>query len=154
LTHHALELSRLAASRLATAYVTIGADEGTLWLLDETKEALVPVWNSGPRAEEFVGKHRQPLSAGLISVVCLTEQALCENEVYRHAGQDTTLDRRLGVLTCSMMAVPLRVGGEVRGVVSCVKLKKNAGDPDPAGFSQTDLEVLRAAVARMGAEFP
>jgi len=154
LTQHALQLSRLAASRVGAVFPTIGADEGTLWLLDEEKEELVPVWNSGPHAEEFVGKHRQPLSAGLISVVCLTEQALCENEVYRHAGQDPTLDRRLGVLTCSMMAVPLRAGGELRGVVSCVKLKKRTGDPDPSGFSQSDLGALQAAVAQAGEDFP
>ena len=136
-----------ALKKLSGALDEVAADEGTVWQLDEAGEALSPVWNSGPRAAEFVGKHRQPLSAGLISLVCVTGQALCENAVYRHVGQDATLDRTLGVLTCAMIAVPWRRDGEVCGVVSCVKLKPSPETPDPSPFTPGDLarvvEVVR-----------
>jgi hypothetical protein len=131
-------------------FAEIGASEGTLWLLDETRQALVPVWNSGPHAADFVGKHRQPVEAGLIGLVCATEQAICENAVYRHAGQDPTLDRTLGLLTCAMIAVPFRIRGELRGIVSCVKLKKaDSTEPDPPPFTSEDLAAVTAAVQEM-----
>lgn len=132
-------LSPESNAAISGVLAEVGADEGTVWQLDEAGETLIPVWNSGPRAAEFVGKHRQPLSAGLISLVCVTGQALCENEVYRHTGQDSTLDRTLGVLTCAMIAVPWLRDGEIRGVVSCVKLKTSPGAPDPAPFTAGDL---------------
>lgn len=129
---------------------SLGAQEATVWRVDDGH--LVPAWNSGPNAEAILASYKQPLSEGLISIVCLTEQAICENEVYRNAGQDPTLDRTLGVLTCSMMAVPLRVGGEVSGVVSCVKLKKSLAEEDPPPFSQRDLERFCEAVRSLEEE--
>ena len=58
-----------------------------------------------------------------MSLICVTEQAICENAVYQNAQQDPTLDRRLGVLTCAMIAVPLRFRDAIHGGVSCVRLK-------------------------------
>src|SRR5690349_959363 len=55
-----------------------GAHEGTIWLVDSTEEHLMPVFNSGPHASAFVGKFKQPLSAGLISMVFATEQPFLE----------------------------------------------------------------------------
>lgn len=138
---------------LRPAFAAVAADEGTLWLLDEAGEALVPVWNSGPNATAIVGEanFRQPLTSGLISLVCVTEQALCENTVHRHAGQDPSLDRRLGLITCAMLAAPLRVQNEIHGVVSCVKLKENPSEPDPAPFSLAHLAELSRAAERVAA---
>ena len=52
--------------------------------------------------------HARMLGAqGIISMVYGNEQAFCENEVYRNADQDKTLDQKLNVLTCGMIAVPL-----------------------------------------------
>ncbi|HEY5814031.1 MAG TPA: hypothetical protein VIT23_15425, partial [Terrimicrobiaceae bacterium] len=105
---HRLRCTDSIARILKGAFEAVRADEGTIWLLDEKEEALVPVWSSGPYGERFIGIHRQPLTAGLMSLICVTEQAICENSVYQNAQQDPTLDRRLGVLTCAMIAVPLR----------------------------------------------
>jgi hypothetical protein len=119
------------------------ADEGTIWVIDESQEFLVPVYNSGPWASEFVGKFRQSLRAGMISMVIATEQPICENGVQQNKGQDRTLDNRLGLETCAMIAVPFRFGGEMRGVVSAVQLRKAGDDlPPPPGFSWDDLQTL------------
>jgi hypothetical protein len=144
---HQLQCTSSVAVVLRNAFEAVGADEGTIWLLDENQEALVPVWSSGPYGERFVGLHRQPLTAGLMSLICVTEQALCENAVYQNAQQDPTLDRRLGVLTCAMIAVPLRFRDAIHGGVSCVRLKSmEAGAPEPPPFSATDLAVVTDAV--------
>lgn len=140
LEYHGLELQPELTTALENCFAAIGADEGTLWLLNHPNQALVPVWNSGPNAAEFVGHHAQPLDMGLVSVVFVTEQCLCENEVYKNADQDPTLDRKLRVLTCSMIAVPFRHRGATRGVISCVRLKpSNSPEPSPPPFSAADL---------------
>lgn len=142
-----MTFSRCEETLLCEVFAVVGADEGTLWLLDEAQTALVPVWNSGPNAHRIVNHHRQPLNAGLVSLVCVTGQAICENGIYRNAGQDPTLDRHLGLLTCAMIAVPLHFRRAERGVVSCVKLKPaTPSAPDPAPFSAADLARVTAAV--------
>jgi GAF domain len=144
---HRLNCTESVSAILKRAFDSVGADEGTIWLLDEKEEALVPVWSSGPYGERFVGLHRQPLTAGLMSLICVTEQAICENSVYQNAQQDPTLDRRLGVLTCAMIAVPLRFRDAIHGGVSCVRLKPgNASAPEPPPFSTADLALVTDAV--------
>jgi hypothetical protein len=131
-------------SLLVAGFCYIGAHEGTVWLLDHSRSNLVPRFNSGPNAETFVGKFRQPLRSGMISMVVATEQPICENDVHGNGQQDPTLDRKLGLVTCSMLAVPFYFAGEVRGVISAVRLKRAASaDPDPAGFSPEDLRSLQ-----------
>ena len=71
---HHLQCTQSIAAVLRKAFDAVGANEGTIWLLDENQEALVPVWSSGPYGERFVGIHRQPLTAGIMSLICVTEQ--------------------------------------------------------------------------------
>jgi GAF domain-containing protein len=131
---------------LVEGLVQTGADEGTVWLLDEERSSLVPRFNNGPNAASFVGIFRQTLQAGMISMVVVTEQPICENEVHKNERQDPRLDRQLGLVTCSMLAVPLYFAAELRGVISAVRLKPaNSTAPDPAGFSPTDLSALQLA---------
>jgi GAF domain len=147
---HHLRCTEGISTILRNAFSSVHADEGTIWLLDENQEALVPVWSSGPYGERFVGIHRQPLTAGLMSLICVTEQAICENAVYQNAQQDPTLDRRLGVLTCAMIAVPLRFHDAIHGGVSCVRLKPaNTSAPEPPPFSTTDLALVTDAVRKV-----
>jgi len=124
------------------------ADEGTIWLLDEPRESLVPVFNSGPHAIEFVGKFRQKLSSGMISMVVATEQPICENAVNRNHSQDKTLDYRLGVQTCAMIAVPFYFAGELRGVLSGVQLREKPTDNEECrGFRWEQLQGLQRTAA-------
>jgi hypothetical protein len=132
---------------------SVQAHEGTIWLADAPQEYLVPAFNTGPSAAELVNKFRQPLSQGLISLVFRNGQSFCENQVYRNAQQDKTLDSKLHVLTCAMIAVPLYFAQNVRGVISCVQLKDaNSTAPDPSGFSPASIhriERLSAVLGRM-----
>jgi GAF domain-containing protein len=140
------------AQRLLTqCCCRIGADEGTVWLVEESGAALVPRFNSGPRSDELVGVLRQPLDRGMVSLAFASEQSICENDVYRNEQQDKTVDRTLGQLTCAMLAVPLAFGRELRGVISAVKLKSPQSDrPDPAGFSGEDLRFAELVTATVG----
>ena len=45
--------------------------------------------------------------------------------------------------TCAMIAVPFYVGGTLRGVLTCVKLKNAPDEPDPPDFTVTDLSRVK-----------
>src|SRR6187402_2684863 len=62
-------LDALLCKILQQGFTEAGAHEGTIWLVDAAGEFLVPAFNTGPHATEMVGKFKQPLSAGLISMV-------------------------------------------------------------------------------------
>ncbi len=131
-------------SLLLAAFNRVRADEGTVWLLNEAKSALVPRFNSGRHAERFVGTYEQPIRSGMMSMVAATEQPICENEVCLNKRQDPTLDNELDVKTWAMLAVPFYYFGELRGVISCVQLlPKDAGCPNPPGFSADHLHDLQ-----------
>jgi hypothetical protein len=142
-------LDPLATRGLEHAFRLVGAGEGTLWIADQEETHLIPVFNNGPNRAALVGVFRQPLTAGIISMVYGNEQGFCENEVYRNADQDKTLDQKLKVLTCGMIAVPFYFNRGRRGVLSCVKLKPNAAAPDPSPFVPADLTVLQTAAASL-----
>lgn len=125
------------------AFRQLGADEGTVWLLDGLRTCLIPRFNSGPRAESFVDIYRQDLRTGMISMVVATQQPICENEVQHNRRQDKTLDERLDLETGAMLAVPFYFVGELRGVISCVQLKGSRNSAEPRGFSAEDLRRLQ-----------
>jgi hypothetical protein len=129
---------------LHQSFAAIGAHEGTVWLLDEERTYLIPRFNNGPHSTSFVGVYRQSVRVGMISMVVATEQPICENEVHKNQRQDKTLDRTLGLITCAMVATPLYFAGELRGVVSAVRVKAaDSAGPDPAGFSPANLDTLQ-----------
>ena len=132
-------------SLLVEGFRRVGAHEGTVWLLDELRTALVPRYNSGAHAEKFVGRFRQSLQSGMISMVAATEQPICENEVCRNARQDRRLDTELRVKTWAMLAVPFYYFSELRGVISCVQIiPEESGETlPPPGFSGEHLHELQ-----------
>lgn len=127
------------------------ADEGTIWLIDPPGEALLPVFNSGPYADQFVGKFRQSLRSGMISMVVATEQPIYENDVHLNRQQDRTLDGRLGVQTCAMIAAPFYFAGELRGVLSGVQLRPvDEAQAEPNGFAWDHLQTLQRTATVLG----
>jgi hypothetical protein len=128
-------LDPLMRQTIETGFAEAGADEGTVWLLDQAGEYLVPAWNTGPHADRLVGKFKQPLKAGLICMVFSSEQPFLENEVWKNSRQSKLLDSMLAVETSAMIAVPFYFLRACRGVVSCVKLnnaKREASSPRPS----------------------
>ena len=130
----------------------VGAHEGTVWLVDSEEKFLVPAFNTGPNAAQFVNQIRQPLTKGLVSLVFRNGQSFCENDVYRNAQQDKTVDTTLVQVTFAMIAVPLYFAQNIRGVISCVQLRNPGDKEDPSGFSPESIlriERLSAILGRL-----
>jgi hypothetical protein len=124
------------------------ADEGTLWLLDEAQENLVPAFNNGPNAGGLVGRFKQPLSKGLVCMVFASEQPFLENDVWKNPAQSKELDALLRHQTQSMIAVPFYVLRACRGVISCVRL--NTSPPKERadqGFQPKHLAIVERTSA-------
>jgi len=139
---------RMMRAQLIEALTGARAHEGTVWLLDPTRSFLVPRFNSGPNADSFVGSFRQSLRSGMISMVVATEQPICENEVHKNQQQDKSLDLKLQLITCAMLAVPFYFAGELRGVISAVQLKSaDSFAPEPEGFTAENLGTLQLSAS-------
>jgi hypothetical protein len=139
-------LDPLMRQTVLQGFAEAGADEGTVWLLDQAGECLVPAWNTGPHAERLVGKFKQPLKAGVICMVFSSEQPFVENEVWRNSRHSKLLDSMLEVQTSAMIAVPFYFLRGCRGVVSCVQLSKPDA-PTGAGFRPEHLAHVQRAAA-------
>jgi len=120
---------------LRETFTRIGADEGSIWLLDPEKQHLVVSYNSGQETDKIMG-FKLPVTTGIISLVVASEHAFVENQVYKNAKHSATLDAKLQKMTYAMIAVPFYFLNEVRGVISCVQLQDvtmRDGKPEPAG---------------------
>jgi len=139
-------LDPLMRQTVEHGFAEAGADEGTVWLLDQAGEFLVPAWNTGPHADQLVGKFKQPLKAGVICMVFSSEQPFLENEVWKNSRHSKLLDSTLKVQTSAMIAVPFYFLRACRGVVSCVQLNK-PGASTGAGFRPEHLANVQRATA-------
>src|SRR5260221_4256843 len=68
---------------LRDAFDRVGADEGSLWLLDPEKKHLVIAYNTGAKASEIVG-FKQTVGSGSVSTSLDNEQGIAEKEDYKH----------------------------------------------------------------------
>lgn len=165
--HTGALLEGLPASVLNAALIRIGADEGSVWLTPDAGRTLVPCWNNGPQAASFVGRFSLPALEGLTGLAFTSSLASCESEVCFNQSQNRTLDDSLGVFTWAMLAVPLRLAGQVSGVITAVRLIRRAdlgelkqaprtradfptGFQPPSSFSVADLGEMEAATNVLG----
>jgi len=136
---------------------SMGANEGSVWILDRSGKVLVICHNTGPHAERMHG-FAQPLDRGLISGVAASERGLLENDVHRNQQHDSTLNQSLNQICTAMVAVPLYFLNDLRGVLTAVKLQA-AIQPECTGadasfqkhFSPNALERLEA-FAQLGGD--
>jgi hypothetical protein len=128
------------------AFDAAGAEEGCLWLVDDVAGVLRPVFHSGASAGMFLREIRQPLNAGLVSMVFSTGNGILEQSVAERAEYCPEVDRRLGKRTRSMVAVPVVFAGRCRGVLSGVVF-----DSSVAGTLAADaFERMSACAAQWG----
>jgi hypothetical protein len=142
-------LDDLSRQTCTGAFQSAGADEGTVWIADSPRKYLIPIYNTGPTADRFVGSFRQPLGKGLISMVYATEQPFAENHVSADKRHSKLLDRRLKLITGAMIAVPFYFLKQCRGVVSCVTLGKGTSG-DNRTFSPEDMHIIRRCALVVG----
>ena len=122
----------LIAGHFGDILQKIAADGGTLWWLSPGEAALEAVFN--PLEPEITGK-RQPLVSGIISLVIATSETVCVDAATCHGAHSPVIDNSLGATTKAMIALPFRLLGQTRGVLTAVRLS----DGKPFGRHETDI---------------
>ncbi len=121
---------------LVFAANTVGASGASALLLEEEATHLKFVAAIGPKSAPLIGQ-RVALGEGIAGRVARNGQALITNDA-REGGHSGRFDLLTGLETRSILAVPLRVRGEVVGALEVV----NREGETP--FSQADLELFQA----------
>ena len=134
-------LGKAGREMVAVTVAALKVDSASIWLADRGRTRLI-VSHVYPKDEALMNRAK-PIGEGLVSLVLQSEQPLCENQVYSNAAHSRQTDEALGKVTCAMLAVPLHAGGEVCGVLSCVRMKDSADAPDPPSFSSANLARMR-----------
>jgi hypothetical protein len=113
----------LMAACFADMLGHVAADGGTLWWLGPGREALEAVYN--PREPEIIGR-RQPLVSGIVSLVLATGEPALVSTAAEHVRHSPAIDIALGKTTRGMIAVPFALAGTVCGVITAVRLSRDA----------------------------
>ncbi|MFT5471482.1 MAG: hypothetical protein ACI8UO_006616 [Verrucomicrobiales bacterium] len=129
-------LGAVGREMVSVTIAALQADSASIWLADAARTKLV-VCHSEPN--NGLLEREQPLNEGLISLVLGSEKSICQNQVYKNAQHSKRIDSELAQITCSMIAAPFYAGGQLRGVLSCVKLKDSLEAPDPPIFTAANL---------------
>lgn len=130
-------MGETACALFATLLRSVQADEGTLWVVNAEKNALVAAYNHGPRRAEFELKATQSLSEGVISVAFRKDEPVADTGMFQHPQHSIKVDVKLGQYTVHELAAPFRLFGELLGVASAVQLWHN--NPAALGHSKDDM---------------
>jgi K+-sensing histidine kinase KdpD len=137
-----LDLDRLLGLILETAAAGVGADRGTLFLVDAAGKEL---WSKVLQGENMV-EIRLPLGTGLAGHVAQTGESIIIPDAYQDPRFHPDIDRRTGYRTRNMLCMPLKdKDGLTIGVFQFLNRKDGCFDRDDQDF--IDALSAQAAVA-------
>ncbi len=129
-----LDLDKLLDVILETAIKSIGADRGTLYVVDELKSEIWSKAHSGSEVVEI----RQPIGKGLSGYVAKTGETINIPDAYSDSRFNPDFDKKTGYRTNNMLCMPMRNrDGKIIGVFQILNKK---GGP----FTGQDEEFINA----------
>lgn len=117
---------------LDEAVQSVQAAEGSILLLGADGGSLRFVLSVSPVSDTLL-RLDQPLSKGITGLAVSLQQPMVVNETHRNPVFDPTVDGQTGVVTRSLMVVPLATPHQEFGALTAIN-PRNA-----AGFSSEDL---------------
>jgi GAF domain-containing protein len=136
-----LELENALQSAMRHAQRLLQAEAVVLFLLDEGRDQLVLKASGGSHVS--IKNVAIPLNEGIAGWVTRNRTPLIVNDVRSNPHYTSFVDRQTGLLTTSVVCVPLEEHNRVLGVIEAINHPKGA-------FSQNDAQML-AAVASWAA---
>ena len=132
-----LELDKVFDHILQQMMHVIGAEAGTLWIVDTEGQELQAVSAFGPAAAEILDV-TMPKGQGIVWKVLETGQAERIGDVSTHADWNGRIDQESGFSTRSLLTVPLIIKNNQLG--SLQLLNKRGGE----WFTEQDLRLAEA----------
>ncbi len=134
-----LDLEQVLTTIMLRTSDVIGVETGTLFLADRESGELVFRIVLGGHASKILS-HRIPQGQGIAGWVFQHNQPLLVSEAKQDPRYYPDVDRNSGFQTRSVLCVPLRVRGQVLGVIELIN--KIGGE-----FSESDLHLLESIAA-------
>jgi signal transduction histidine kinase len=142
IVNSALDLGSVLALILDVATRSVGADRGTVYLIDEKHEEL---WSLVAQGDNMV-EIRLPLGKGLAGHVARTGETVNITDAYRDQRFNPDIDHRSGYTTHTVLCMPMRNReGKIIGVFQM--LNKRTGYFGPEDESFIDALSVHAAIA-------
>jgi GAF domain-containing protein len=136
---------RLLELIVETAAAVIGANAGSLFLVDEAAGELIFEVALGPKATE-VKRVRVPLGHGVAGLVAISGQPLVISNAQSDARHAADIAQNVGYLPESILCVPLFYGDRTIGVLELLD-KIGAASFSPSDIHTLGLFANQAAVA-------
>jgi PAS domain S-box-containing protein len=115
----------------------LSVEEGSLLLADEQSGDLMFAYTSGYYGSQLLGQ-RIPSGVGIVGYVASSGKSLIVNDVRRDERFHSDTDQSTGYTTRAVLAVPLRSGGDMLGVIEVL-------NPRHGGtFTNNDKQLLEA----------
>ncbi|ANU26752.1 GAF and HD-GYP domain-containing protein [Planococcus versutus] len=138
-----LEMDEVLESILLQMVQVVGAEAGTLWLLDKQRQKIKASAAYGPSAADILNIELAN-DEGLVGKVIRTGVAQLIENVTENRDWTARVDETSGFVTKSMITVPLAVKGTVLGALQLLNKQ------DIAFFSEQDIS-LAVALANQSA---
>lgn len=132
-----LDLRTVLETIVAKAIELLGAEAGSLLLVDDQHNELIFEVTFGPAAEDLRGQ-RLPFGKGIVGAVAQTRQPQIVNEAQTDVRWLRDVDRTTAFSTRSIVAVPMVTKNRVIGVLELI----NKRDADR--FTEDDQQLLTA----------
>lgn len=129
------DVSKLLLDTMELATRLVDAGAASIMLVDEEQRELVFRVSHGARAE-MVRQQRIPINEGIAGWVARHGRPVIANNARSDSRFSQRVDVRTGFLTQSIAAVPLKIRGQVIGVLEV--LNKYSDN----GFSQDDVQLM------------
>ena len=141
-------MDRLLERLMSDALVFLRAQVLIISMLDPAKEYLVAAYVCGAARKTKVGTRRQ-VYEGLRGLVFANEQTFCQNHFTQSPFFDPVVDADPPIPT-NVLAAPLGIGCEVRGVITIIKTKLAIDAPDPDDYEPADVARIDLLAATLG----
>lgn len=118
-----LEIEEVFQNILLQMVTMVGAEAGTLWVLDQDGEEIKVVAAYGESAEKIVNI-RLKKDEGIAGKVIMNGEPVLIRNVQEHPDWSNRVDESSGFVTKSMITVPLTVKGKVLGSLQLLNKKQ------------------------------
>jgi len=126
-----LDLNKLLNIIAETALKNVGADRGTLYLVDASRQELWSKVINDPALDEI----RLPLGKGIAGYVAVTGDIVNIAEAYSDPRFNPEYDKKTGYLTKTILCMPLRnKDGNIIGVFQLLNKRSATFDLDDISF--------------------